>query len=106
MSELTHKSKWDLHQRISHLTTENARLTTLNQDMDGQIRDLTKRRALTEEQWAEHERVVREHREMAHGQAEVIAYLRDKYPHDFQIGGVHQRKGFWEIVLEYLKGQG
>jgi transposase len=106
MSELSNKSKWDLHQQISKLTTENARLTTLNQDMDGQIRDLLTRRAMTDEQWAEHERIVTEHRILVQGQAEAIQYLRSKYPGDFsRVGGPHQGKGFWEIVMEYLKAK-
>lgn len=93
-----------------HLTrvevyTEIARLLTLNSDMDGQIRELIARRELTPAQWADYERVIQEHREMAQGQAEIISYLREQYPGDFRVvGGVNQGKGFWDIVMGYLKG--
>ena len=85
--------------------TEIARLMTLNQDMDGQIRELIARKELTPAQWADYERVIQEHREMAQGQAGVIAYLREQYPGDFRaVAGVHQGKGFWDILMGYLKG--
>jgi len=84
---------------------EVARLLTLNRDMDHQIRDLVTRRELSAEQWADYQRIIQEHREMAQGQGEVIAYLRAQYPGDFRmVGGAHQGRGFWEILMGYLKG--
>lgn len=85
--------------------SEISRLLTLNQDQDGQIRELLARRALTDQQWGDYERVVKEHRELVYGQAEVIGYLRARYPDHFRMfGGEHQGKGFWEILMGYLKG--
>lgn len=83
---------------------ELTRLMTLNQDMDHQIRELLSRRALTEEQWAVYERTSRDYREMAQSQADVIFFLREKYPADFTSNGPHRNMNFGQIVLSYLKG--
>jgi hypothetical protein len=104
MSWLNMKSKSELQHEIEDGKREIARLTTLNTDMDHQIRDLIVRRELSEEQWAEYTRIKREHIELAQGQAEIVTYLRNRYPDDFKTGGRNEGVGFGTMVVRYLKG--
>jgi len=83
---------------------EIIRLKTLNEDMDHQIRELNKRRAITEKDWEVYVTKSREHSQMAIEQGLIIEYLRNTYPHDFQIGGRLHDLSFSQIVLRYLKG--
>ena len=87
---------------FSKYRTEITRLTTLNQDMNGQIRELVTRRALTDQQWAQYERDVAQAREMAVEQGYVIEYLRTIYPQDFT-GRLWGTSSFSQIVITYLK---
>ena len=97
----------DGNRQLTHdqVYSEISRLLTLNKDMDEQIRELMDRRSLTEKQWEDYQRIVQEHRELVNGQGAVIEYLRSAYPNDFKIvRGKHQGKGFWDILMGYLKG--
>ena len=95
----------DLERQITDLTRDNNRMRTLNLDMDTQIRDLLKRRSLTDDQWAEYVRQRISIVEMTQAQAEITVYLRTRYPSDFRDGGPHAGATFSAIVLRYLRGQ-
>ena len=84
---------------------EIIRLRTLNQDMDHQIRELLARtHTFDDAQFADIERRLKEHVQMADDQAEIIKFLREEYHSEFAPGATtHQGKTFAKIVLYYLK---
>lgn len=96
----------DLNKRVADLTRENIRLSTLNEDMNGQIRDGLKRKSFGEKEYEDIVRRLREHGELVQAQAEIIEYLRDRYPSDFRglIGDTTSAMpSFAQTVLRYLE---
>jgi hypothetical protein len=99
----------DLKKEIADLKRENIRLTTLNQDMDGQIREGLKRKAFGEAEYADILRRLGEHGQLVEAQNEILRGLLERYPEDFHdptavpaTGGKNDGLSFTQLVLKYV----
>ena len=83
------------------MQAEVKRLTTLNKDMDRQIRDLLAAHPVTDAQLEDFRLMRQDNDRMKHEMDIVTIYLRTRFPRDFQIG-LHGPKGIADIVIHYL----